>query len=133
LAGIVTIAERKQRELARMRDAFRALSRDLRAFARTHGGRFIVFGSFARDDIRITSDVDVLVDFPEHLRPAAMTAAETGCRDHGLRADVRPVQWCSEAFVDAVRRDGRGLGPDADDQVPTVVDPDAAGGGQPRG
>jgi predicted nucleotidyltransferase len=107
---VVTIAERERQELARMRRAYRALSQQLGDYARQNGGRYVVFGSFARDEIRTTSDLDILVDFPERLRPAAMDAAETGCRRHGLRGDVRPVQWCSDDFVDSLRRNGRVLG-----------------------
>lgn len=107
MSSVVNLAERQRRELARMRRAFAALVGDLSAFAQRHGGRYIVFGSFARDDIRTTSDVDILVDFPEPVRPDAMDAAETGCRRHGLRPDVRPAQWCTEDFVATVRQNGR--------------------------
>ena len=67
-------------------------------YARAHGGRFLLYGSAARGDLRHDSDIDLLVDFPETAQSAAWAFAEQACWDRGLEPDIRPLAWCSEPF-----------------------------------
>ena len=61
---VTTVAERKAAEASRRKRAADRAVRELRRYAREHGGRFIVFGSYITDTMRFDSDLDVLVDFP---------------------------------------------------------------------
>ncbi len=71
----------------------------LAAYAREHGGRFLLFGSAARDTLRRDSDVDILTDFPESATAAAWNFAERACWDRGLDPDVMPKAWCTADFL----------------------------------
>jgi predicted nucleotidyltransferase len=106
---IVTLTERKTAEAARRRDAVAALVPVLAEYARTHGGRFLLFGSAARGTMKYHSDVDLLMDFPAETLNAAWTFAETACWDHKLKPDLLPYHWCKPAFLDHVSRDMRVL------------------------
>jgi hypothetical protein len=52
MGHIVTLAERKAAEAERRRRAVEALRPVLAAYARVHGGRFLLFGSAARGQMR---------------------------------------------------------------------------------
>jgi predicted nucleotidyltransferase len=106
---IVTLSERKAAEAARRRDAVAALVPVLAEYARTHGGRFLLFGSAARGTMRYHSDVDILMDFPAEALDAAWKFAETACWDRKLEPDLLPYRWCKPAFLDHVSRDLRVL------------------------
>lgn len=62
---IGTIPERQAAEAARRSAAVADLLPELARYARTHGGRFLLFGSAAREQMKWHSDVDLLVDFPD--------------------------------------------------------------------
>jgi hypothetical protein len=96
---IVTLAERKAATTERKRQAMAALRPALAAYAREHGGRFLLFGSAARDMLRRDSDVDILTDFPEPTTAAAWNFAERACWDRGLNPDVMPKAWCKADFL----------------------------------
>jgi predicted nucleotidyltransferase len=106
---IVTLTERKTAEAARRRDAVAALVPVLAEYARTHGGRFLLFGSAARGTMKYHSDVDILMDFPAEALNAAWKFAETACWDRELEPDLLPYQWCKPAFLDHVSKDMRVL------------------------
>ncbi|MXX91134.1 MAG: nucleotidyltransferase domain-containing protein [Boseongicola sp. SB0677_bin_26] len=63
----------------------------LRGYAASHGGRFIVFGSAARGEMRFNSDIDILADFPEEGRFDAIVFAEDACVKERLPCDVLPM------------------------------------------
>ena len=96
---IVTLAERKAAATERKRQAMSALRPVLAAYAREHGGRFLLFGSAARGALRRDSDVDILTDFPEPATAAAWNFAERACWDRGLNPDVMPKAWCKADFL----------------------------------
>lgn len=97
---IVTIAERKARAAEAKRRAIDALCAELGEAALALGGRFLLFGSAARGEVRWDSDIDLLLDFPDHQRTsAAWTLVEQGCSRHDLACDVMPVAWCSPEFL----------------------------------
>ena len=58
---IVTLTERKAAEAARRRQEVAALVPVLAEYAREHGGRFLLYGSAARGQMKFHSDVDLLV------------------------------------------------------------------------
>ncbi len=106
---VVTLAERKSRAIARLKAGFEPATVALAAYAAARGGRFVIFGSFARGDIHIDSDCDVMVEFPTTLARDARDAAETILREHGLVPDVHLVSEVSDALMQRVLRDGVSL------------------------
>ncbi len=105
--SVVTIAERRAREIARLEAAAAAVLTDLGGYAQNEDVRFVVFGSFARGDVVTTSDLDLLVDGPEDRQRAAREAAEAACERHGIRPDVHLACEASDRLMLRVRRDGR--------------------------
>ena len=74
----------------------------LAAYAREHGGRYLLFGSAARGDMRYDSDVDILVDFPPDALDDAWNFAERACWDRKLEPDITPFAWCRGRFRERV-------------------------------
>jgi len=108
--GIVTLAERKAAEATRRQRAVAELRRVLDAYARAHGGRFLLFGSAAHGQMRYDSDVDILVEFPPDRQAAAWNFAERACWDRRLEPDVTASAWCTDEFLALVRSDAQVLG-----------------------
>lgn len=106
---IVTIAERKAQAIERLSSAFARVREALTRHAREYGGRYVVFGSFARDDIRPDSDLDLMVDFPASSERAARDLAEAACRKHGLVPDVHLKSEVSDGLMRRIIRDGVAL------------------------
>jgi predicted nucleotidyltransferase len=102
---IVTLKERKAAEVDRRRRAVEDLRSALAAYARQHGGRFLLFGSAARGDMRYNSDVDILVDFPPDQMDDAWNFAERACWDRRLEPDITPFSWCKGRFLERVTPD----------------------------
>jgi predicted nucleotidyltransferase len=107
---IVTVAERKAAEATRRQRAVAELRGALDAYARTHGGRFLLFGSAARGTMRYDSDVDILVEFPTDRQAAAWNFAERACWDRRLAPDIMASGWCTEDFLALVRPKAEVLG-----------------------
>lgn len=106
---IVTLSERKQAEAQRRQQTVASLKAELSAYARAHGGRFILFGSAARRDMRYDSDVDVLVDFAPDDDAAAWDFAERACWDRGLEPDLMRRAWCKPGFLAHIAADSETL------------------------
>ena len=104
---IVTLAERKAAEAERRRQAVDALRSVLAAYAHEHGGRFLLFGSAARGEMRYNSDVDILVDFPPDALDDAWNFAERACWECKLEPDITPFSWCKGRFLERVTPDLR--------------------------
>ncbi|HEY8289400.1 MAG TPA: nucleotidyltransferase domain-containing protein [Acetobacteraceae bacterium] len=102
---IVTLPERKAEEAERRRCAVLTLREALSEYARAHGGRFLLFGSAARDTMRYHSDVDILVDFPAEALDEAWNFAERACWDRELDPDITPFAWCTERFLTRIAPD----------------------------
>lgn len=109
MTGIVTLPERKRDEAARRARSATALLPVLTAYARDHGGRFLLYGSAARGQMRFDSDVDILLDFPDATQTDAWSFAETACWDLGLEPDLLPFGWCKPDFLDHIAPDLRVL------------------------
>ena len=106
---IVTLRERKADEAARRSAAAAALRPVLTAYAREHGGRFLLYGSAARGCMRYDSDVGLLLDFPRDQVREAWNFAEAACWDRGLEADLLPYNGCKPAFLAHIAPDLRVL------------------------
>lgn len=61
---IVTLKERNARKRLEKVAALERIIQELNRYAREHGGRFILYRSGARGELRHDSDFDFLVDFP---------------------------------------------------------------------
>lgn len=62
-------------------------------------GRFILFGSVARGDVRHDSDLDLLIDFPPDGEDAAFAYVEDACLKLDIPIDLRLFRHCSEKFL----------------------------------
>ena len=102
---IVTLKERKANEAERRRLAVAELRAVLAAYARKHGGRFLLFGSAARGEMRYNSDVDILVNFPREALNVAWNFAESACWDRNLDPDIMPRSWCKASFLEHIEPD----------------------------
>lgn len=97
---VVTLAERHRQKREAMHAALAAADDALATEARRLGGRFIRYGSTARGDHRVDSDVDLLADFPDdRVAVAACGIADHVCFDLGLRPDCRPTCWASAKLL----------------------------------
>jgi predicted nucleotidyltransferase len=104
-AGFPTLAQQKAAAATRIGQSCELLKAELAAYARAHGGRFVLYGSVARGDHRFDSDVDILVDFPEHEESAAWDLAEAACQRLELEVDLRSWRTASPRFLEHIQRD----------------------------
>lgn len=108
--AVRTLAERKAAEVAAKAAAVDELCRALREWAREGGGRYLLYGSAVRGELRWNSDVDLLLDFPAgDATTAAWDFAENECARLGLDCDIRPVAWCEARLLDHVLPEARSL------------------------
>lgn len=103
---ITTLPQRKAAEAARRRRAAGEAVCELRDYARSHGGAFVVFGSFVKDALRFDSDLDVMVDFPVETSAEAWRHAEAICERRAIPVDLHDARTTRPAFADRVRRTG---------------------------
>ena len=97
---IHTLAQRKADAAAAKSAAVKWLRPVLAAAAQGLGGRYLLYGSAARDALRHGSDVDLLLDFPDDMAStAAWDAAEAACAALDLPCDIRPLRWCDARFL----------------------------------
>lgn len=100
---IVTLRERKAAAVAAKAAAIEAVCTELAVTASELGGRYLVFGSAARGELRHDSDLDLLLDFPSgEVLARAWDAAEEACGRRGLPCDIVALQDCDRAFLDHV-------------------------------
>jgi predicted nucleotidyltransferase len=99
MTGVVTISERKTRATDRLRTAADRVMAELRDYASSHDGRFLVFGSVAAGRMHHASDFDVMVDFDREREPAAIEYVESVCRKHGIRPDIHTMATSSAKFL----------------------------------
>lgn len=106
---IVTIEERKARKVAQLRAAFHEAATLLKGYAVAHGGRFLVFGSFARDDIRFDSDFDVALDFDASRVRDAGRYVEEVCARFGVMPDIHVLSDASPGLRARIERNSLAL------------------------
>ncbi len=106
-----TLAERKADAVTAKTASLAVLRPVLEGHARRLGGRFLLYGSAARGELRHGSDIDLLLDFPGHdATAAAWDAAGQACAGLGLDADIRPLAWCGTRFLEHVLPEAVSLG-----------------------
>ena len=88
-----------------MRLALQALRARLAEYGGRHNGRFVLYGSAARGDLKYDSDIDLLLDFPQTVEADAWRYAEEVCWSLGLEPDIRPASWCRPEFRDRVAQE----------------------------
>lgn len=106
----MTLEQRKRREAMRKAGAAEEISAALTAYARAHGGRFLLYGSAAAGRLRRDSDLDILLDFPDAAEGDAWRFAEELCWRHGVTPNIFPLPWCTPTFRDKVVPGARLLG-----------------------
>ena len=94
-----TLEARKTAATARISDGVTQLRSSLAAYAKSTGGKFLLYGSAARGDVRFDSDVDIILDFPPERESDAWRFVEDACRQHGLLPDIRPKRYCQQKFI----------------------------------
>ena len=107
MAEYVTLRERKAAKVAAIKAGVEELAPILADYARAHGGRFILYGSAARGDVRYDSDVDILADFSMEAEPAALAFAEEECHRLRLTADVLSWAFVGKRLRERVGAEGR--------------------------
>ncbi len=108
--AVLTLAERKAANIAAKVAAVDELLPALERWAREIGGRYLLYGSAARRELRPDSDVDLLLDFPDgDATAAAWDFAEDECARLGLDCDIRPVALCGPRFLGHVLPGSRSL------------------------
>jgi predicted nucleotidyltransferase len=105
-----TLDQIKREEASRLANVVEALADRLGAFARTRGGRYLLFGSTAKGEIRFDSDIDLLVDFPAESEAEAWRLAEDLCARYRVECDIAPLMWCEPTFVAQVTGHARIFG-----------------------
>ena len=100
--GVVTLDDRKRARADELRAGFESLCQDLANYGRAHGGRFWIYGSAIRNELRHDSDIDILVDFIAPATSAALDFVERRCDRLRLKADVQPRSWCKQEFIDKI-------------------------------
>jgi hypothetical protein len=94
-----TLDQRRRRRLDQMKTAVADLRLDLAAYQERHRGRFHVFGSAQRDQLRFDSDIDILLDFPPDEELAAWLFAEKACWCRRLTPDLHLKAWSAPEFL----------------------------------
>ena len=100
------LQEREAASVERMQAAVAELKPALAAYAREHGGRFILFGSAARREMHPDSDVDILVDFPLGSKTHAISFAEDACWERGLKPDILGFGWPAGRLLQHIEEEG---------------------------
>lgn len=104
--AVTTLPERKSAEAARRKRAAQQAVRALQEYARSHGGRFVIFGSYATDTMRFDSDLDVMIDFPADAVGDAWRFAEDVCAGLAIPLDIHDAGMTKPEFLERVRRNG---------------------------
>ena len=99
MATWMTLAERKRVRVDQIRAGVARLREELAEYGRSHGGKFLLYGSAATGRIHYDSDVDIIVDFADIDVAAAVDFVEAACARLQLEADVQPKSWCKESFL----------------------------------
>lgn len=107
--SIVTLRERREVAARKRADALSRVGVRLADLEQRHGGRFWLFGSAARGNVRGDSDIDLVADFPVEVEFEAINEAERICAEVGVPCDIVEKRACSEEFWTIVSPDLRAL------------------------
>ena len=100
---VQTLADRKKARVEEIRAGFARLREELMVFGLSHRGKFWVYGSAATGKFHPGSDIDIIVDFDAAQISHALDFVEETCARLGLKADLQPKSWCTDAFIERIR------------------------------
>ncbi len=100
---VQTLADRKKARVEKIRAGVARLHEELAKFGLSRGGKFWIYGSAATGNFHTDSDIDIIVDFDGAGLSHALDFAEETCTGLGLKPDVQPKSWCTEAFIERIR------------------------------
>lgn len=103
------LSQIKDEEKARKARAVAEIKETLAENGRALGGRYILFGSFARGDFKHSSDVDLILDFPLEVESEAFRIAEDLAERLDIDVDLFAKRMVSDKFMKAIERDMIGL------------------------
>jgi predicted nucleotidyltransferase len=102
MTEVQTLADRKKARVEEIRAGFARLREELANFGLSHQGKFWVYGSASTGKFHPGSDIDIIVDFDLVQINQALDFAEKTCARLGLKADVQPRSWCTDAFIEKI-------------------------------
>ena len=102
MTRVQTLADRKKARVEEIRAGFAQLREDLASFGFSHHGKFWIYGSAATGQFHLDSDIDIIVDFDDDQISLALDFVERACHRLGLKPDVQPKAWCTDAFVQKI-------------------------------
>lgn len=102
MTEVQTLADRKKARVEEIRAGFARLREELANFGLRHHGKFWVYGSAATSKFHPASDIDIIVDFDDAQINRALDFVEATCARLGLKPDVQPKSWCSDAFIERI-------------------------------
>ena len=102
MTEVQTLADRKKARVEEIRAGFARLREELAKFGLSHRGKFWVYGSAATGKFHPASDIDIIADFDDAQINHALGFVEETCARLGLKPDVRPKSWCSNAFIERI-------------------------------
>jgi predicted nucleotidyltransferase len=102
MTEVQTLADRKRARVEEIRAGFARLREELTKFGLSHRGKFWVYGSASTGEFHPGSDIDIIVDFDSTQINPALDFVEETCARLGLRYDVQPKSWCTDAFLEKI-------------------------------
>ncbi len=94
MAEVQTLADRKKARVEEIRAGFARLREEL--------ANFWVYGSASTGKFHPASDIDVVADFDDAQINQALDFVEQTCARLGLKPDVQPKSWCTDAFIERI-------------------------------
>jgi len=102
---MLTVSERKELAIEKIRKAIGVLKIELSTYAKAHHGRFIMFGSAATGRLKFDSDIDILVDFSLDDEGDAWRFVENACANLDLVHDVTSIRFVSDEFLKHIEKE----------------------------
>ena len=102
MTEVRTLADRKKARVEEIRAGFARLRKELADFERSHRGKFWVHGLASTGKFHPASDIDIIADFDDAQISHALDFVEKTCARLGLKPDVQPKSWCSDAFIERI-------------------------------
>jgi predicted nucleotidyltransferase len=102
MTEIQTLADRKKARVEEIRAGFARLREELVNFGLSHRGKFWVYGSAATGKFHPDSDIDIIAEFDDAQANLALNFVEEACTRLGLKCDVQPKSWCTDAFFEKI-------------------------------
>ena len=102
MTKVQTLADRKKARVEEIRAGFAQLRNELANFGHLHRGKFWIYGSATTGQFHLGSDIDIIVDFDDEQISRALDFVEQACDRLGLKPDVQPKAWCTDAFLERI-------------------------------